>query len=125
MRPPRRRSGADRGLVWDSAVGSTCPGCGAAPAACTCPAAAATAPAGDGIVRIALDRKGRRGKAATLISGLPLTGDELANLAKELKKRCGTGGSVVDGVIEIQGDQRQALVELLSQRGYRVKRVGG
>ena len=66
-----------------------------------------------------------KGKGVTLITGVPLDAEGLAALAKDLKQRCGTGGTVKDGVIEIQGDHRDRLVEELQGRGYRVKRAGG
>jgi len=76
-------------------------------------------------VRVRRERKGRRGKTVTTISGIPLSRAELAELAAELKRRCGTGGSTKDGVIEIQGDHGDALIEALRSRGYTVKRAGG
>jgi len=69
--------------------------------------------------------KGRKGKGVTCIDGIPLPGAGLRALAAELKRRCGTGGSVKSGIIEIQGEHRDLLVSLLEERGYRVKRVGG
>ncbi len=83
------------------------------------------APAGDGIVRVRRETSGRGGKTVTTISGVPLASDALAELAKELKRACGTGGTVRDYVIEIQGDHRTALVAQLEQRGYIVKLAGG
>ncbi len=83
------------------------------------------APAGDGVVRVRRESKGRRGKTVTTASGVPLVGDALNELAGELKRRCGSGGAVKDGVIEIQGDHRDTLVEELQRRGYTVKRAGG
>ncbi|MBW6509426.1 MAG: translation initiation factor Sui1 [Desulfuromonadales bacterium] len=80
---------------------------------------------GDGVVRIQRETKGRKGKGVTLISGLDLESQQLKELAKELKQRCGTGGTVKDGLIEIQGDQRDLLLELLQQRGWKVKKAGG
>jgi translation initiation factor 1 len=71
------------------------------------------------------ETKGRRGKGVTVITGVPLGPTELAALARELKARCGSGGTVRDGVIEIQGEHRDRLVEELTRRGFRVKRVGG
>ena len=68
--------------------------------------------------------KGRRGKIVSTVTGVPLDDDELTRLAGELKRRCGTGGALKDGVIEIQGDHRDTLVAELEARGYRVKRAG-
>lgn len=82
-------------------------------------------PAGDGIVRLRLETKGRKGKGVTTISGLPLPGDELRSLAKKLKQSCGSGGSVKDRVVEIQGDHREPLKSQLESLGYRVKLAGG
>ncbi len=80
---------------------------------------------GDGIVRVRRETKGRGGKTVTAIEGVPLAGAELNALAKDLKRACGTGGSTKDGVIEIQGDHRDKLVEALEKEGYTVKRAGG
>ncbi len=82
-------------------------------------------PAGDGVVRVRREVSGRRGKTMTTISGVPLGADALRELAADLKRRCGSGGSVKDGVIEIQGDHRDVLVAELEGRGYRVKLAGG
>ena len=82
-------------------------------------------PPRDGVVRVARETKGRKGSGVTLITGVPLTGDDLKDLARELKQKCGTGGTIKNGVIEIQGDQRDDLVDLLSARGWTVKRSGG
>lgn len=82
-------------------------------------------PEGDGIVRIHRETKGRKGKGVTLIKGLALDEDALRALAKEIKKRTGTGGSVKDFVIEIQGDQRDIVKTLLEKLGYKVKLAGG
>ena len=101
-----------------------CPHCGHSAASCVCRKSPRAA-RGDGIVRVRREVKGRRGKTVTAISGVPLPEDELRSLAGELKRRCGTGGSAKDGVIEIQGDHRDALVEALRERGYSVKRSGG
>lgn len=82
-------------------------------------------PRGDGIVRVRRETKGRRGKTVTTIEGIPLPDDDLRALGSELKRRCGTGGSTKDGVIEIQGDHRDTLVADLEARGFTVKRAGG
>jgi translation initiation factor 1 len=76
-------------------------------------------------VRVLLDRKGRGGKSVTVVEGVRLGADELRKLAKELKRRTGTGGSVKDGRIEIQGDQRDLVISELESRGHEVRRVGG
>jgi translation initiation factor 1 len=76
-------------------------------------------------VRVGRETKGRAGKGVTVITGLPLRGDALSALATQLKKRCGSGGTVKDGVIEIQGDHRDALVAELIRLGYSAKRSGG
>jgi predicted translation initiation factor SUI1 len=77
------------------------------------------------VVRVGRETKGRRGKGVTIVSDVPLKETELQELAAKLKQRCGTGGTVKDGRIEIQGDQRERLTIELEKLGYRVKRVGG
>ena len=78
------------------------------------------------MVRVGRETKGRKGKGVTVITGVPLAGDALADLAKRLKQRCGSGGTVTDaGAIEIQGDHRDTLVAELGKLGYTVKRSGG
>lgn len=83
------------------------------------------APEGDGIIRIHRETKGRKGKGVVLIKGLQLDEKQLKALAKEIKKRTGTGGSVKDFVIEIQGDQREIVKTILEKKGYKVKLAGG
>ena len=83
------------------------------------------APRGDGIVRVRRETQGRGGKTVTTVMGVPLAEDALKLLAGELKRLCGTGGTVKDRVIEIQGDHRDQLVAALQQRGYTVKLAGG
>lgn len=80
---------------------------------------------GDGIVRIQRETKGRKGRGATCVRGLPGTDAELKRLLAELKKRCGCGGTLKEGVIEIQGDKRAEVKALLEARGYKVKLAGG
>lgn len=82
-------------------------------------------PKGDGIVRIQKQTAGRKGKGVSVITGLDLEAGELAKLAAELKKKCGCGGSIKDNTIEIQGDKRDLLKQLLEQKGYKVKFAGG
>ena len=82
-------------------------------------------PKGDGIVRIQRQTSGRKGKGVCLITGLDIDDAELQKLAAELKKKCGCGGAVKDGVIEIQGDKRDLIKSLLEARGLKVKLAGG
>jgi translation initiation factor 1 len=82
-------------------------------------------PTGDGRVRVRRETSGRRGKAVTTVSGVPAGDDELKALAGRLKKRCGVGGSVKDGVIELQGDHRDVVVEMLRADGHDVVLAGG
>lgn len=76
-------------------------------------------------MRVSLDKKGRGGKTVTLVSGLQGTEDALRNLSSDLKRRCGTGGTLKDGVIEIQGDHRDLIIEILKEIGIKAKRAGG
>ena len=82
-------------------------------------------PKGDGIVRIQRQTSGRKGKGVCLISGVDLDDAELTKLAAELKKKCGCGGAVKDGIIEIQGDKRDLIKSLLEAKGMKVKLAGG
>lgn len=76
-------------------------------------------------MRVSRVSKGRGGKTVTLVTGAPLGADALAKLGAELKRTCGSGGTVKDGTIEIQGDHADALVAELDRRGFKVKRAGG
>ena len=80
---------------------------------------------GDGIVRLIRETKGRKGKGVTLITGVPLDIEGLKKLATTLKQKCGSGGSIKERVIEIQGDHRDMLEQELVGMGYKVKRAGG
>lgn len=121
---PKAKSFADLGgLVYSTELGKTCPGCKQAVDACTCNDD--TVPDGDGIVRVRYERKGRGGKGVTLIDGILETKEELKVIAKDLKKKCGVGGALKENTIEIQGDQRDLIVQLLSDKGYTVKKSGG
>ncbi len=82
-------------------------------------------PDGDGIVRVRRETSGRKGKEVTSISGVLLPQKELKALAKDLKKLCGSGGSTKDGIIEIQGDHVEKVIEALTKRSFTVKRSGG
>ncbi|MCS3430112.1 stress response translation initiation inhibitor YciH [Klebsiella sp. BIGb0407] len=89
------------------------------------PKARVQRPKGDGIVRIQKQTSGRKGKGVCLISGIDADDTTLASLAAELKKKCGCGGAVKDGIIEIQGDKRDLLKSLLEAKGMKVKLAGG
>lgn len=112
------------GLVYSTEHGRMCPVCRQPQDKCQCRQQAVQLP-GDGIVRIRCETKGRKGKGVTVISGVPLAADALALYAKSLRQRCGTGGTVKLGVIEIQGDQVALLMPLLQQQGWVVKKSGG
>ena len=112
------------GIVFSTEYGRMCPACGKPADHCICKQSAA-AFTGDGIVRIGRETKGRKGKGVTVITGVNLDPDELKELATQLKQKCAAGGTVKDGVIEIQGDHRDKLVKELQKKGFIVKRCGG
>lgn len=115
------------GLVYSTETGRMCPHCKQPLNACQCKAAnkkSASAPA-DGIVRIQRQTQGRGGKVVTTISGVNLPDDELKQFAKRLKQLCGSGGTINDGIIEIQGDHRTAIKSELDRLGYKAKLAGG
>ena len=112
-------------IVYSTAHGWMCPECGKPKLACVCGKKAGPDAKGGGTVRVGRETKGRKGAGVTVISGIPLAGDELKRLAKELKSRCGVGGTVKDGIIEIQGDHRDLVVEELAKLGFKAKRAGG
>jgi len=111
-------------LVYSTELGRMCPQCRQPSAACVC-GNAPPRPAGDGIVRVSRETKGRGGKAVTLVRGLTLDDAALLALGKRLRSACGAGGTQKDGVIEVQGDHIDRLVVLLQAEGWRVKRAGG
>ncbi len=119
-----RKKDQDSGIVYSTEFGKMCPRCNKQAALCCCKKQPSL-PKSDGIVRLMRETKGRKGKGVTLISGLPLEGQELKKLAKTLKQKCGSGGSVKNGVVEIQGDHRDGLEKELAGLGYKVKRAGG
>ena len=112
------------GIVYSTEHGKMCPACSRPVSECIC-RKQRNVPTGNGIVRVARQTKGRKGKGVTLISGVPLNHEAIKSLGKELKKKCGTGGTVKDGIIEIQGDHRDLLVSELGKKGWTVKRSGG
>ena len=111
-------------LVYSTDAGRICPNCSRPVAACAC-AKKPARPAGDGVVRVQLETKGRAGKGVTVVRGLDLPDADLVVLGKQLKSACGSGGTVKDGVIEVQGDHVVKIMSQLTNKGYRVKRVGG
>jgi translation initiation factor 1 len=113
------------GIVYSTGIGERCPNCQRPLAQCVCRKGTPGKPSADGVVRVSRETQGRKGKGVSIIAGLGLPAAELEVLATELKKRCGSGGTVVDGKIEIQGDHRDRLVEELTRRGWKTKRAGG
>jgi len=111
--------------VYSTGKGRLCPTCSAPVDMCRCKQVRNKQPEGDGIVRIRRETKGRKGKTVTTVTGVPLPPDELGDLAKDLKRRCGTGGALKDGIIEIQGDHRETLKAALESEGFQVKQAGG
>lgn len=102
-----------------------CPECRKSQAQCLCKQAARAAPAGDGMARVSRETKGRGGKSVTVVKGLALDGAALNALGKQLRNACGSGGTVKDGVIEIQGDHCDRVLDALQKQGIRAKRAGG
>lgn len=122
----RSSSPADGGgIVYSTGIGERCPNCLRPVRECVCKKGTPGKTSSDGVVRVSRETQGRKGKGVSVVSGLGLPAAELEALATELKKRCGSGGSVVDGRIEIQGDHRDRLVEELTRRGWKTKRAGG
>ena len=111
-------------LVYSTESGRMCPKCGKPVKACSCRKKQSPQKS-DGVIRVGMEMKGRKGKGVTLITGIPLNHEELKRFGKQLKQRYGSGGTVKDGVVEIQGDHREALVNELKSLGYDVKRSGG
>jgi translation initiation factor 1 len=101
-----------------------CPQCHQLKTTCTC-VSESSAASKSTVVRVGRETKGRRGKGVTTVSDLPLDEHDLAELAAKLKTRLGTGGTVKEGRIEIQGDHRDRIVDELEALGYRAKRAGG
>lgn len=101
-----------------------CPQCRQPLAACVC-RAAAPVPAGDGVAKVMREKKGRAGKTVTVVRNLALDPVALAALARELKNACGSGGTLRDGVLEIQGDHVDRVLQALASRGLKAKRAGG
>ena len=113
---PMRVYSTERGLV--------CPACRLPLPKCAC-RRERPAPKGDGIVRVRRETRGRGGKTVSTVDGVPLPEPALRDLCADLKRRCGTGGTVKNGVIQIQGDHRETILAELSRRGFTVKAAGG
>jgi len=115
-------------LVYSDDPAAHCNTCAKLKSECRCSPAPQQNPA-NAVVRIGRQTKGRKGSGVTVITGIPLPVGELKQLAQQLKKKCGCGGTLKDGVIEIQGDQRDFLLDLLQQQGqplgWTVKKAGG
>lgn len=112
------------GLVYSTDAGRMCPGCRQSVAQCTCKQNKPLL-TGDGIVRVSRETKGRGGKAVTLVKGVLVDEAALEQLGKQLKAACGSGGTVKDGVIEVQGDHVERVMAALQKLGHKVKRAGG
>ena len=118
------RKAGTGGLVYSTELGRMCPACRQPVGSCRCavPAAPATT---DGVVRVSRETKGRGGKAVTVVRGIGADTAALAALAKQLRTLCGSGGTVKDGVIEVQGDHCDLVMSHLKDAGWTVKRAGG
>lgn len=110
-------------LVYSTEQGKICPGCGNPVNSCTCRKQASST--GDGNVRVSRETKGRKGKGVTLIKGLDMDAVALASMGKKLKAMCGCGGTVKEGVIVIQGDHIERILDYLKKQGVKAKRSGG
>ena len=115
-------------LVYSTESGKICQSCQKPVSKCTCKKKKSRSQPNikiDGIIRVQREVKGRKGKTMTTVSAFQLADDELKNLATQLKRHCGTGGSVKDGVIIFQGDHRDTLVTELKNKGFNAKIAGG
>lgn len=117
------KSSSNTGLVYSTDGGRMCPECRQPLSACACKAKAVST--GDGVVRVSRQTKGRGGKCVTVVKGLALDPAALALLSKQLRTACGSGGTVKDGVIEVQGDHCDLVMETLRKHGHQPKRAGG
>ena len=121
-----RKTTGDGGLVYSTDSGRMCSACRKPLAACECAALAKPVRKGDGVVRVSRETVGRAGKTVTVIRGLDLDEAAMASLGKRLKAACGTGGTVKDAVVELQGDHCDAVMRQLEKEGLSlVKRTGG
>ena len=111
-------------IIYSTGIGNLCPNCRRPLRECVCPKGAPGA-AKPTAVRVGRETKGRAGKGVTTITGLPMSAADIESLAGKLKKRCGSGGTVREGVIEIQGDHRDVIVSELAKLGWPAKKSGG
>ena len=111
------------GLVYSTDAGRMCPNCRQPVSSCIC--RQSVVPKGDGVVWVSHETKGRGGKSVTLVKGLALDALSLAAIGKQLRTACGSGGTVKDGVVEIQGDHRELVIAALTKLGHKVKSAGG
>jgi translation initiation factor 1 len=118
-----RSKNAGGGLVYSTEGGRMCPACRQPLPQCRC--GKPSAPPADGPIRVSRESKGRSGKTVTLVRGLPLDAEALAALAKQLRGACGAGGTVKDGVVEVQGDHAERVLAWLTSQGFKAKRSGG
>ncbi|MDY0212305.1 MAG: stress response translation initiation inhibitor YciH [Desulfuromonadaceae bacterium] len=116
--------GASR-LVYSDDPAAYCPSCTEFKSNCTCVSSQQQSDPRTSVVRVERQTKGRKGGGVSVITGLTLPKQELKRLAQLLKKKCGCGGTLKDGVIEIQGDCRDLLVDLLQEQGWNAKKTGG
>jgi translation initiation factor 1 len=119
------KSSSKSGLVYSTESGRMCPECRHPITECICKSAAKARPVGDGVVRVSRETKGRGGKSVTIVKGLALDPLALAVLGKQLRTACGSGGTVKDGVIEVQGDHCERVIDELKKLGHSAKRAGG
>jgi translation initiation factor 1 len=117
---PKRASNRDSAVVWSSSGGDL-----RKAARDERPSQPAGGGGGGGRVKVRRETSGRRGKTVTTVTGVPLGDDGLRDLAGKLKKRCGVGGSAKDGVIELQGDHRETVMEVLRAEGFDAVLAGG
>lgn len=120
-------SDSNNPIVYSTEHGRMCPKCGYPLSKCVCKKSTVGAQKSkqDGVVRLFVDRKGRGGKTVTIIGGLPFSDEEIKKVAKMLKQQCGSGGSIKDRKIEIQGDVRDLILPILQKMGLAVKKAGG
>lgn len=107
--------------VYSTETGRACPRCGWPVAECRCAASLDQPVPAKIVARLSIERAHRGGKTVTVVDGLPRNEPFLAAIASELKRACGSGGTVAEGRIEIQGDQREKIRDLLARRGWTVK----